>query len=86
MVAGHEAASADELVALAFGFDRELFTGIPGETPLERAARLDVAAEVLADLDPEAARFARELLRSAPVPLRRTVPVRCRTHRTGVAA
>ncbi|WP_370109448.1 hypothetical protein [Streptacidiphilus sp. MAP12-33] len=86
MVAGHEAASADELVALAFGIDRELFAGVPGETAMERAARLDVAAEVLASLDPEAARFARELLRSAPAPLRRPIPVRHRVYRTGVAA
>ncbi|WP_037601830.1 hypothetical protein [Streptacidiphilus rugosus] len=89
IVAGHEAATTNEFVALAFGIDRQLFAGVPGETPLARAARLDVAAEVLAELDeidPQAARFAAELMRTAPVPLRRPAVVRRRPARTGVAA
>jgi hypothetical protein len=90
MVAGHEAATADEFVALAFGIDRELFTGTPDETPMDREARMDVAAAVLGELyesDPEAWRYARELLRTAPAPLRRrSAPAVRRSYRTGVAA
>jgi hypothetical protein len=72
IVAGHTAVTVFEFVELAFGIDRELFAGVPGESVMERKARLDVARDVLADLrknDPEAAREAARLLRTAPVSL-----------------
>ncbi|WJY37899.1 hypothetical protein QT196_11710 [Streptomyces sp. P9-2B-2] len=67
IVAGHEAVTAADFAALAFGIDLELFAGPVTETLEERKARLDVAREVLADLrqdDPAAAAFAAELLRN----------------------
>ncbi|MER6772696.1 hypothetical protein ABT389_23450 [Streptomyces bacillaris] len=70
IVAGREPVTATEFVELALGIDLELFTGPAIESPLERAARLDVAAEVLADLedtDPEAAAYARSLMRTLPL-------------------
>ncbi|WP_370118890.1 hypothetical protein [Streptacidiphilus sp. MAP12-33] len=82
MVAGHEATSAEDFVALALGIDRELFTGTPDETPMDREARMDVASAILAELyenDRAAWRYARELLRTAPVPLRRRPAPRPRT-------
>jgi hypothetical protein len=72
IVAGHNAADEFEFAELAYGIDRELFAGVPGEDAMERMARLDVAHDVLADLrksDPDAARIAAELLRTAPAPL-----------------
>jgi hypothetical protein len=72
IVAGHNAADEFEFAELAYGIDRELFAGVPGEDAMERMARLDVAHDVLAELrksDPEAARIAAELLRTAPAPL-----------------
>jgi hypothetical protein len=78
IVAGHAAFSGDEFAELAMGVDPELFTGHADETPGERAARLDAAADVLADLwreDPELAQYAADLLHAAdviPFPLRRT--------------
>ncbi|WP_033222238.1 hypothetical protein [Kitasatospora phosalacinea] len=74
IVAGQRAANEDEFAELALGVDEELFAGVPGETAIEREARLDVAYEVLADLrreDPDLAAYAERLLKSAPVPLRR---------------
>ncbi|MET9397787.1 hypothetical protein [Kitasatospora sp. NPDC002965] len=67
IVAGQDAATPAEFAELAFGFglDAELFTGIEGESPIDRIARLDVAREVLRDLDPPAARFASALMRTA---------------------
>ena len=65
-----------EAVASALGFDVELFAGVPGETPTERAARLDAAAELLTELeqaDPIAAAYATELLGTSPMNLRRVV-------------
>ncbi|MFJ6212221.1 hypothetical protein ACIQGZ_02625 [Streptomyces sp. NPDC092296] len=89
IVAGQHAASAAEFAELALGIDVELFTGpVGGESPTERAARLDVADAVLADLrreDPELAAYAADLLATAPVPLRRPVAVRFEA-RTAVAA
>nr|WP_051942591.1 hypothetical protein [Streptacidiphilus rugosus] len=58
----------------ALGVDFELFAGVPGESAAERSARLDAAADVLADLkqdDPTAALVAVELMRTARMPLRR---------------
>jgi hypothetical protein len=57
-IGSHEAANAAEFEELALGFDElptgidvDLFRGPLGsETPQERAARLDVAREVIADL------------------------------------
>ncbi len=56
-VAGHPVVTGFDLAELAFGFDelpmsldRELFLGVPGETREERAAREDVAREVLREL------------------------------------
>ncbi|KOG80993.1 MULTISPECIES: hypothetical protein [Streptomyces] len=70
IVAGREPVTATEFVELALGIDLELFTGPTVESPLEQAARLDVAFEVLADLedaDPEAAAYARSLMRTLPL-------------------
>ncbi|MFG2128339.1 hypothetical protein ACGFNV_11125 [Streptomyces sp. NPDC048751] len=71
IVAGHEAVTAAEFAELAFGIDLELFAGpAMGESEEDRAARLDVAREVLAELretDPEAAAYAESLLRRSPL-------------------
>lgn len=50
IVAGHEAVTATEFAELALGIDLELFTGSATESAMDRAARLDVAHEVLAEL------------------------------------
>ncbi|MFG2343989.1 hypothetical protein [Streptomyces phaeochromogenes] len=100
IVAGHEAVTATEFAELAFGIDLELFTGLAMESADERAARLDVAREVLAELresDPPAAAYAESLLRTSPLkdaraaarrprrtPVRRSV--QRRVVRTAVAA
>ncbi|NEA63603.1 hypothetical protein [Streptomyces sp. SID12488] len=100
IVAGHEAVTASEFAELAFGIDLELFTGPAKESVNERAARLDVAHEVLAELretDVEAAAYAETLLRTSPLkdaraaarrPRRTSVRRSVRSHssRTAVAA
>ncbi|MEV7935275.1 hypothetical protein AB0O82_03950 [Kitasatospora sp. NPDC088264] len=56
-----------------------LFTGVVGESEIEREVRTDAAGDVLADLrreDPVLAAYAEQLLSVAPVPLRRPVVVR----------
>ncbi|MFC6596950.1 hypothetical protein [Kitasatospora paranensis] len=68
----------DEFAELALGVDEELFAGVSGESAIDRAARMDVALAVLADLrreDPELAAYAERLMDTAPVPLTTT----CRT-------
>lgn len=70
IVAGREPVTATEFIELALGIDLELFTGSATESAMERAARLDVANEVLADLresDPEAAAYAASLMRTLPL-------------------
>ncbi|WP_327137154.1 hypothetical protein OG585_20595 [Streptomyces sp. NBC_01340] len=70
IVAGHEAVTAAEFAELAFGIDLELFTGPAVESAEERAVRLAVAREVLAELresDREAAAYAEALLRTSPL-------------------
>ncbi|MEV7695300.1 hypothetical protein AB0O62_02050 [Streptomyces sp. NPDC086779] len=70
IVAGREPVTATEFIELALGIDLELFTGTATESAMERAARLDVAHEVLADLrenDPETAAYAASLLRTLPL-------------------
>ncbi|MFI1906586.1 hypothetical protein ACH444_11935 [Streptomyces microflavus] len=70
IVAGREPVTATEFVELALGIDLELFTGSPTESVMDRAARLDVAREVLAELresDPETAAYAQSLLRALPL-------------------
>ena len=70
IVAGHVAVTPTEFAELAFGIDLELFNGPGRESESDRAARLDVAREVLAELresDPEAAAFAESLLRTSPL-------------------
>ncbi|MGW4217796.1 hypothetical protein ACWEJZ_12345 [Streptomyces bacillaris] len=70
IVAGREPVTATEFVELALGIDLELFTGSPTESAMDRAARLDVAREVLAELresDPETAAYAESLLRTLPL-------------------
>ncbi|WP_457029241.1 hypothetical protein [Kitasatospora sp. P5_F3] len=72
IVAGQTAVGTEEFAELALGVDAELFAGVPGESPQERAVRLDVASAVLEDLrreDFELAAYAERLLRLAPVPL-----------------
>ncbi|TRO57627.1 hypothetical protein [Streptomyces sp. IB201691-2A2] len=100
IVAGHEAVTATEFAELAFGIDLELFTGLAAESESDRAARLDVAREVLAELresDPQAAAYAESLLRTSPLkdarsaarrPRRTSVrgPVQGHAVRTAVAA
>jgi hypothetical protein len=56
-VAGQQAVAASEFVELAYGFDdlpmgidRELFIGVAGEAPQDRAVREAVAREALDDL------------------------------------
>ncbi|MCX5312115.1 hypothetical protein [Streptomyces sp. NBC_00154] len=69
IVAGREPVTATEFIELALGIDLELFTGSATESAMERAARLDVAHEVLAGLresDPETAAYAESLLRTLP--------------------
>lgn len=67
IVAGQEAMTRAEFAELAFGFgiDAELFTGAEDESAEDRRARLDVAREILRDLDGPAARFASSLMRTA---------------------
>ncbi|MFI9629176.1 hypothetical protein [Streptomyces sp. NPDC052042] len=70
IVAGHVAVTATEFTELALGIDLELFTGPAAESAQERAARLDVAREVLAELResaPEVATYAASLLRTLPM-------------------
>ncbi|MFJ5883259.1 hypothetical protein [Kitasatospora cineracea] len=64
IVAGQKALGAEELKELAFGFglDAELFAGVPGESEQEAAARMDVAREVLRELDFTARSVARRLM------------------------
>ncbi|MER5359706.1 hypothetical protein [Streptomyces sp. NPDC002785] len=83
IVAGHVAVTATEFTELALGIDLELFTGSAVESAMERAARLDVAHEVLAELresDPETAAYAESLLRTLPL---KRVPDGRRPRRTG---
>ncbi|MFA3838632.1 hypothetical protein [Streptomyces aureus] len=80
IVAGHVAVTATEFAELALGIDLELFTGPAVESESDRAARLDVAREVLAELresDPEVAAYAEALLRTSPLAARPR-PVRAR--------
>ncbi|MGX4731654.1 hypothetical protein [Kitasatospora griseola] len=89
IVAGQFAVGSEEFAELALGVDSELFAGVPGEGPLEYAARLDVALAVLADLDredPVLAAFARRLMDAAPVPLFTARSLAGRTPGMGVAA
>ncbi|MGW6404227.1 hypothetical protein [Streptomyces sp. NPDC055134] len=82
IVAGHVAVTAAEFAELALGIDLELFAGPAMESEDERAARLDVAREVLAELresDPEVAAYADALLRTSPLTARPRVR---RTRRT----
>ncbi|MFJ5123682.1 hypothetical protein ACIP80_00990 [Streptomyces sp. NPDC088555] len=70
IVAGREPVTTTEFVELALGIDVQLFTGPAVESAMERAARLDVAQEVLAELresDPETAAYAESLLRTLPL-------------------
>ncbi|MEW1907239.1 hypothetical protein AB0442_02125 [Kitasatospora sp. NPDC085895] len=72
IVAGQHAADPEEFAELALGVDEELFAGVSGETALDRAARMDAAAAVLADLRrdaPELAAYAERLMNTAPIPL-----------------
>lgn len=83
IVAGREPVTRTEFIELALGIDLELFTGQAAESPLDRAARLDVAHEVLAELresDPETAAYAEGLLRT--LSLRQPRPSGRRPRRT----
>ncbi|MER8161739.1 hypothetical protein [Streptomyces sp. NPDC094472] len=95
IVAGHVAVTTTEFTELSLGIDLELFTGPASESKSNRAARLDVAREVLAELresDPEAAAYAAALLRTSPMKGRRPAGRRPRRSvrrpavRTAVAA
>ncbi|MGW5738943.1 MULTISPECIES: hypothetical protein [Streptomyces] len=86
IVAGHTAVTAAEFAELALGLsersagiDVELFVGTAAESEQDRAARLDVAREVVAELsevDPIAAAYARELLKVSDLPKRAPRPRR----------
>ncbi|MFG2903942.1 hypothetical protein ACGF13_02565 [Kitasatospora sp. NPDC048286] len=88
------ALNEDEFAELALGLvtDSEftrLFTGVPGESAADRAARMDAADDIVADLrreDPELAAYAERLLSMAPVPLRRPAVIRRDTATGRVAA
>ncbi|WP_037573522.1 hypothetical protein [Phaeacidiphilus oryzae] len=94
IVAGQHAVTDTEFSELALGIDLgidlELFTGVPGESEQERAARMDAAHDILTDLrttEPKLAEFAEQLLSLAALPLRRSRPFRRRlVHGAGVAA
>ncbi|MDT0427461.1 hypothetical protein [Streptomyces salyersiae] len=82
IVAGREPVTPTEFIELALGIDLELFTGSATESAMERAARLDVAHEVLAELresEPETAAYAASLLRT--LPLEQSLPSGRRTRR-----
>ncbi|MFF8694979.1 hypothetical protein ACF08W_22545 [Streptomyces sp. NPDC015144] len=88
IVAGREPVTATEFVELSLGIDLELFTGPDAESAQERAARLDVARAVLAELretDPEVAEYAASLLRTLPMKPR-TAPSRRRSGRRPATA
>ncbi|MFD5272264.1 hypothetical protein [Streptomyces sp. NPDC058335] len=96
IVAGHEAVTAAEFTELALGIDLELFAGpAAAESAEDRAARLDVAREVLAELratDPQTAAYAAALLRTNPLTKqsttrrpRRTLGRRATVRRTAVS-
>lgn len=51
-VGRHEAVSEYDFAELALGTPPELWLGVPGETDVERAARLDAGLDLLAD-DPD---------------------------------
>lgn len=66
----------DEPEELPRGIDYELFLGTPGESPEERAARLDAARDILAELHAQGtddevtavdALLAEQLLRTVPL-------------------
>ncbi|WPO73864.1 hypothetical protein [Streptomyces sp. KN37] len=102
--AGVAAVMAQEFTELALGlaehaagFDTELFTGIAEESEEDRAARLAVARDALAELrevDPVAAAYARALLRASDLPkraprprlARKATPRRTAVQRAAVAA
>ncbi|MEV7354422.1 hypothetical protein [Kitasatospora sp. NPDC091276] len=80
IVSGQTALTQEEFAELALGLvmDSEfsrLFIGVPGESEVECEARMDAAADILADLRREdwvLAAYAKRLLSMAPVPLRRS--------------
>ena len=93
IVAGHTAVTAVEFAELALGTPPELWLGVPGESAMERAARLDAAHDILADdrdmpdrLSTVAAEaieaFAPDLFTVVPLP----TPRRRRPMRKGAAA
>ncbi|MFF7452895.1 hypothetical protein [Kitasatospora sp. NPDC008115] len=92
IVAGQTALTEDEFAELALGVDSDftrLFTGVPGESETERSARMDAAADIVADLrreDPALAAYAERLLSTAPVPLRRPAVIRRSASTARVAA
>lgn len=90
----HEVVTGAEFDELAYGIDRDLFLGTPGETPTERAARLDAARDILDDLREQATRdevaavdalYAEQLARTVPL-MRRAVRSQRNVRRTGDAA
>ncbi|MFJ2790644.1 hypothetical protein ACIPDW_08220 [Streptomyces sp. NPDC087290] len=88
IVAGREPVTANEFIELALGIDVQLFTGPAVESAQERAARLDVAREVLAELretDPETAEYAESLLRTLPMQSRPSGRARRRSARRPAA-
>ncbi|WP_432020761.1 hypothetical protein [Streptomyces sp. 1222.5] len=94
---GHQqAVSAEDFVELALGTPVELWLGVEGETDMERAARLDAARDILADLEyrslpDDVARIAAEVIEAHAPELFNVVPLarsarRRRSSRKGAAA
>ncbi|MET9361932.1 hypothetical protein ABZX93_13550 [Streptomyces sp. NPDC006632] len=95
IVAGHVPVTAIEFVELALGTPVELWLGVEGETPTERAARLDAARDILADhpdLPDQVSRVAAEAIETFAPELFNVVPLngpktrRRPSRRSGVAA
>ncbi|MEU6544088.1 hypothetical protein [Streptomyces sp. NPDC046859] len=91
-----QAVSAEDFVELALGTPVELWLGVEGETDEERAARLDAARDILADLEysnlpDDVARIAAEVIEARAPELFNVVPLasparRRRSSRKGAAA
>ncbi|MBW1597925.1 hypothetical protein [Streptomyces sp. JJ38] len=80
-VGSHQAVTADDFVELALGTPPELWLGVDGESPQERAAREDAARDILTE-NPElidaVSRIAVEALEAHTPALLNIVPITTR--------
>ncbi|AVZ74009.1 hypothetical protein SLUN_19430 [Streptomyces lunaelactis] len=86
IVAGHMAVTAVEITELVPAVDLDLFIGPNAESTSDRAARLDAARDILADLresDSEAAAYAAALMHARRLLVR---SAQRRSRQSGVAA